>query len=161
MFGRRLSLHTIHFPSIRKNLPSLHPPCYIYVMKKLMIFLLLGLISLPSAPSLGGAIETAFEQHQSNIQVQGSGTVIRILSDDNSGSRHQRFILKLASGQTLLIAHNIDIAPRIPDLAEGDRVDFCGEYEWNSKGGVIHWTHSDPNARHPGGWLKHRGKTYQ
>jgi hypothetical protein len=130
-------------------------------MKKLMILLLLGLIALPAVPSWAGAIETAFEQHQSDIQVQGSGTVIRILSDDNNGSRHQRFILKLASGQTLLIAHNIDIAPRISSLAEGDRVDFCGEYEWNSKGGVIHWTHRDPDGRHPGGWLKHRGKTYQ
>lgn len=130
-------------------------------MKKLMILLLLGAFALPALPLLAGPIEQAYAQHQSNIQVRGSGTIIRILSDDNSGSRHQRFILKLASGQTLLIAHNIDIAPRISGLAEGDRVDFCGEYEWNSKGGVIHWTHRDPNGKHPGGWLKHRGKTYQ
>lgn len=43
----------------------------------------------------------------------GEGVVDRALSDDNDGSRHQRFILRLASGQTLLIAHNIDISLRI------------------------------------------------
>lgn len=87
--------------------------------------------------------------------------VKRILPDDHEGSLHQRFIVELSSGQTLLIAHNIDIAPRIPGLRLGDEVAFRGEYDWNPEGGVIHWTHHDPNARHPGGWLKHKGKTYQ
>ncbi|MDE1266260.1 DUF3465 domain-containing protein, partial [Vibrio aestuarianus] len=36
-----------------------------------------------------------------------------------------------------------------------------GEYEWNKKGGVMHWTHNDPNNKHPHGWLKHNGKTYE
>ena len=35
------------------------------------------------------------------------------LPDDNKGTRHQRFILKLSSGQTLLVAHNIDLADKI------------------------------------------------
>jgi hypothetical protein len=83
------------------------------------------------------------------------------LSDDLDGSRHQRFILKLASGQTVLISHNMDLAPRIDSLRKGDMVEFYGEYEWNPKGGVVHWTHHDPNGRHVAGWLKHRGKTYQ
>lgn len=92
---------------------------------------------------------------------QGSGSVVRILPDDNDGSRHQRFILRLASGRTLLIAHNIDLAPRIGGIREGDRVEFYGEYRSNDRGGVIHWTHHDPQGRHPGGWLRHRGRTYQ
>lgn len=50
---------------------------------------------------------------------------------------NQKFIVKLASGQTLLVAHNIDVAPRIQSLRAGDRVQFSGEYEWNDKGGVI------------------------
>lgn len=91
----------------------------------------------------------------------GSGDVIRILSDDNKGSRHQRFIIKLPSGQTLLVAHNIDLAPKIYSLQKGDTVKFCGEYEPNSKGGVVHWTHHDPNNRHPGGWLEHNGRRYE
>jgi hypothetical protein len=57
-----------------------------------------------------------------------------------NGSRHQRFILELGSGQTLLVAHNIDLAPRLPALAVGETVDFNGVYEWTPEGGVIHWT---------------------
>ncbi|MGA8203915.1 MAG: DUF3465 domain-containing protein [Woeseiaceae bacterium] len=94
-------------------------------------------------------------------QVRGSGTVIRILPDDTDGSRHQRFIVRLASGRTLLIAHNIDLAPRIPSLQVGDSVSFYGEYAWNNKGGVIHWTHRDPAGRHVAGWLEREGKRYE
>jgi len=61
----------------------------------------------------------------------------------------------------VLIAHNIDIAPRIDTLAKGDRVRFYGEYVWNKKGGTVHWTHHDPQGKHTAGWLKHMGRTYQ
>ena len=97
----------------------------------------------------------------SGQQVEGVGTVSRILSDDNAGSRHQRFILPLDSGRTLVVAHNIDLAPRISSLREGDAVSFFGEYESNDKGGVIHWTHHDPQGRHVDGWLEHNGQRYQ
>lgn len=120
--------------------------------------------SAPSGPSSMEAeiaLQHAFANGQSDIQVKGAGIVKKLLRDDNDGSRHQRFIVMLGSGETLLISHNIDLAPRIENLQEGDRVDFFGEYEWNSKGGVIHWTHHDPAGRHVGGWLKHQGKTYQ
>lgn len=107
------------------------------------------------------AIASAFAAHRSNVPVSGQGVVARLLPDDNSGSRHQKFILRLASGQTLLVAHNIDLAPRIGGLGEGDPIEFNGIYEWNEKGGVLHWTHRDPAGRHAPGWLKHRGQTYQ
>jgi len=122
-------------------------------------------VSLPgvSSPtqSTDAALQNAYNNQQSDTQVQGEGTVTKILRDDLEGSRHQRFILRLGTGHTLLIAHNIDLAPRIEGLRTGDTVEFYGEYEWNSKGGVIHWTHHDPAGRHIGGWLKHNGKTYK
>lgn len=103
----------------------------------------------------------AYAERLSNVQLQGSGRVTRLLADDNAGSRHQRFILELASGQTLLVAHNIDLAPRIDNLAIGDVVELYGEYEWNPEGGVMHWTHRDPQRRHEGGWIRHGGSTYR
>ena len=104
---------------------------------------------------------TSYGEWRSGQQVQGSGEVIRVLSDDNEGSRHQRFLIRINTGQTLLVAHNIDIAPRIPSLRNGDVVSFNGEYEWNDKGGVIHWTHRDLRGNHVSGWVQHDGKKYQ
>ncbi len=76
---------------------------------------LLQLIQLKRRGS-GEAVPAAEERRQ----VTGGGVVDKILADDNDGGRHQRFILRLGSGQTLLVAHNIDIAPRLPSLAAGD-----------------------------------------
>jgi Protein of unknown function (DUF3465) len=103
----------------------------------------------------------ALDRDADQSQVTGSGSVSKILSDDNDGSRHQRFIVRLPSGQTVLIAHNLDLAPRVAPLAPGDTVQFKGEYVWSDKGGTVHWTHRDPAGRHEGGWLKHAGQTFQ
>ena len=106
-------------------------------------------------------IRRAFKNRTSNVQVEGEGVVTRILEDDLAGSRHQRFVVRLASGQTVLIEHNLDIAPRVAELQKGDSVRFYGEYVWNEKGGMVHWTHHDPEGRHVAGWLKHNGRNYQ
>jgi molybdopterin converting factor small subunit len=106
-------------------------------------------------------IAALYQQQQSDVQIEVTATVSRLLSDDNKGSRHQRFIVELADGHTLLVAHNIDLAPRVDGLSEGDEVTLFGEYEWNHKGGVMHWTHHDPANRHPHGWIRHKGQLYQ
>jgi hypothetical protein len=114
-----------------------------------------------STSSASDSIRRAFERRASGVQVSGEGTVVRVLSDDVDGSPHQRFIVEAASGQTLLITHNIDLAPRVESLAVGDNVRFSGEYAWNEQGGVVHWTHRDPRGQHVAGWIVHNGKTYQ
>ncbi len=114
-------------------------------------------LALKSNPEL----QAAFDNKRSNIWLAGSGEVINILSDDNKGSRHQRFLVKVNPSQTLLIAHNIDLAERVSNLHAGDMIQFYGEYEWNEKGGVIHWTHHDPANKKSGGWIKHNNITYQ
>ena len=114
-----------------------------------------------TSPATDDPIAAAYESRASAPPVSGRGHVTRVLGDDSLGDRHQRFILELDSGQTILIAHNIDLAPRIEALREGDLVEFSGEYEWNDKGGIVHWTHHDPQGQHPGGWLRHEGRTYE
>lgn len=106
-------------------------------------------------------IMKAYKQQISNIQVQSKGEVKAILADDNDGSRHQKMILKLENGLTVLVAHNIDLAPRVEGLRKGEIVEFYGEYEYSPKGGVIHWTHHDPQGKHVDGWLKYQEKSYQ
>ena len=139
------------------------------MVKRLLLLLVLAIGAQYGWQELGGAhpgsadavLIEAWEQRRSDVQVRGTGVVERILADDRDGSRHQRFVLRLASGQTILVAHNIDLAPRIDALREGDAVEFHGEYEWNARGGVVHWTHHDPAGRHVDGWLKHRGRTHE
>ncbi len=103
----------------------------------------------------------AFTDRTSGLEVEGEGTVQRLLGDDTSGDRHQRFIVELASGQTLLITHNIDVAPRVDALQDGDHVTFKGEYVWNDQGGLVHWTHHDPAGIHADGWIRLGDQTYQ
>ena len=92
---------------------------------------------------MGKTRQRQFAAIDSGEWVEASGIVIKLLKDDNEGSRHQRFIVDLRNDQTFLIAHNIDLAPRIP-LAVGDRLKFRGMYESNDLGGLVHWTHHDP-----------------
>jgi len=115
----------------------------------------------PAGAASAGAIERLFLARVSGRMVEGEGRVRAVLPDDRQGSRHQRFILELAGGHTLLVSHNVDLAPRIDGLARGDRVAFRGQYEWNERGGVLHWTHRDPDGRRPGGWLRHAGRTHR
>lgn len=137
-----------------------------YRLWLLIAFLVIGYAASkydPESSSLNqtNVIQQVYQQQLSNVQLEIDGTVKKLLSDDNKGSRHQRFIIELADGHTLLIAHNIDLAPRVENLNVGDSISVFGEYEWNDKGGVIHWTHHDPNNKHIGGWIRHQGSQYQ
>ena len=115
----------------------------------------------PEARNANAALHEVIAQKRGGATVCGTGQVSKVLKDDTEGSRHQRFILDIGARQTVLVAHNIDLAPRLPDLQVADSVAFCGQYETNARGGVIHWTHRDPGGRHADGWLELRGKRYQ
>lgn len=99
-------------------------------------------------------LDYAFKNRRSKFVIEGQGVVIKLLPDDLNGTRHQRFLLKLRSGQILLVAHNLELAKRVANLKVGSIVQFKGQYEWNAKGGVIHWTHHDPSGQHASGWLR-------
>jgi len=105
-------------------------------------------------------VKRIYDKSDTGQWVEASGFVRRLLSDDNDGSRHQRMILDMRNGQTLLIAHNLDLARRVP-VGLGDRIQFRGMYEWNDLGGLIHWTHHDPLGVEDGGFIKFRTRIYQ
>lgn len=122
-------------------------------------------IERPSGDGVSdGGIPRLFREKQSDVIVRAGGEVVKILPDDldtsDGSSQHQRFLLRLPTGDTVLVAHNIDLAPRVP-VREGDVVRIKGEYEWTEKGGVVHWTHKDPRGRHAEGWIELAGKKYQ
>jgi hypothetical protein len=102
----------------------------------------------------------AFEQQARDIWDMGAGTFERILRDDSKRPRHQRFVLRIDRGLTILVAHNIDLAPRVP-LRKGDTVAFRGEYVWNKQGGVVHWTHRDRRDKKAGGWIVWKGQNFR
>lgn len=149
------------------------------MLKKLFVFLLLT-IALTSCERVesthannaqtllasaedaidNSTLEQAFANKHSDVWVHGAGVVVKLLADDTKGAQHQKFLVRINPQQTLLFAHNIDLAPRVP-LALDDQVRFQGEYVYNPKGGVVHWTHHDPKGRHAGGWIVHQGQTYQ
>ena len=117
-----------------------------------------GAVEMAGEPA--GDIEKAFADKRSKVWVEVPGRVSRLLSDDNEGSRHQRFIIELDSGHTVMVAHNIDLAKRIP-LQKNDSIKIKGRYEWNDRGGVIHWTHHDPKNNRAGGWIEFNGTVYK
>ncbi len=106
------------------------------------------------------AIRALIDSRTSGEMVELHAEIVKLLPDDDEGSRHQRILLGLQTGGTMLVAHNIDLAERIP-AEEGDWITVYGQYEWNDKGGVLHWTHHDPKDWREGGWIEHAGVRYE
>jgi hypothetical protein len=108
-------------------------------------------------------IHSAFQNQEENVSVTVKGRVARILRDehDSVGDDHQRWIIRLSNGQTILIVHNIHIAPRVAGIVPGSEVAVHGDYSWNSHGGLIHWTHHDPEGSHENGWIVFEGRKFE
>ncbi|MFW2176595.1 MULTISPECIES: DUF3465 domain-containing protein [unclassified Moraxella] len=110
------------------------------------------------------AIFQAYQQKKQHRKIQtiGCGQIIKVLKDDNDGSRHQKLLVRIDDYPqiTVLIAHNIDLAPRVANVQAHTPIQFYGEYIYNDKGGVVHWTHKDPASRHQDGWLLYQGQKY-
>lgn len=105
-------------------------------------------------------MQRVFGKNDTGGWVEATGLVKKLLTDDTSASCHQRFILDRRNGQTLLVAHNTDLAARVP-LGLGDRIRVRGMYEWNELGGLVHWTHFDPMGIEEGGFIQYRTKLYR
>jgi hypothetical protein len=107
------------------------------------------------------AIAADFVNHRSNVEVTADGVVVGIFPDRKSGAgTHEQFIIRLTSQNlTLEIEHNISIGRRVP-VSQGDELIVHGEYIWNSQGGLIHFTHHDPQGAHENGYVIDHGQKY-
>lgn len=105
-------------------------------------------------------MQRIFGKRDDGAWIDTQGIVVRLLADDHDDSRHQRFIIDTGAQQTLLIAHNLELAERVP-LGIGDRVRVRGVYEWNDLGGLVHWTHRDPLGDEIGGCVRFRRRDYR
>jgi Protein of unknown function (DUF3465) len=120
-------------------------------------------VAASAQPTTGAsdAAAAAFRAHASGTVISVTGVVQRVLADDRDGSPHQRFVLRTPAGQTLLVAHNLDLAPRLENLGVGEILNIKGEYVWNEQGGLLHWTHRDPGGNHPPGFIERNGHRYE
>ncbi len=100
-------------------------------------------------------------QRLRKVEVTTSAQVWRLLpNDENSrGFRHQRFLIRLGNGTTVLVANDVTVGQMVPVKA-GDIVEIKGEYIWTERGGVLHWTHHTDD-RHVGGWIRLGNQIYQ
>ena len=83
--------------------------------------------STPPARSAAKTLEGLFAAKRSGVWVEVSAPIQSILPDDNDGSRHQRFILRVSPTLTVLVAHNLDAAKRVPARV-GDVIQLRGRY---------------------------------
>ncbi len=104
-------------------------------------------------------VQRAYHSQASGSWLTMAASISRLLPDSHGSSTHQRFILRCASGQTVLIDNNVDVGSRAP-VALHETVVAHGQYIWNDLGGLIHDTHHSTGGS-PDGWLLVGQHVYQ
>ncbi len=61
---------------------------------------------------------------------------------------------------TVRVEDNVDLTGPIP-LEPGEAAAVRGEYIYDPRGGLIHYTHRDPRGRHAAGYVQVAGRIYQ
>jgi hypothetical protein len=105
-------------------------------------------------------LEHALHDRHSGFMSEVSGTVVRMVVDDKSDPRAQKFFIRLENGQTVMVIHDQEAAGRIP-LAVSDPVTVRGEFSWSETGGTLQFTHRDRSRERRHGFVEHKGKRYQ
>lgn len=113
---------------------------------------------LPTAPDF--AIAQAEANRKNADFVQGSDMVVtQLLPDDTQGRPHQKFVVRLSTGDQIVAISNLDMCERVP-VRVGDRVGLGGQFIWTKQGGIIHWLHHDPRGSRPNGFIAYGGRIY-
>ena len=107
----------------------------------------------------------AWRAGRSHLEVTANGAVARILGErEGPSGEHLGFLLHLRGsagrGLTVRVEDNLDLSGPIP-LREGQAATVRGEYIYDSRGGLIHYTHRDPRGRHEAGYVQVDGRIYQ
>ena len=133
-----------------------------FLLRATLLLLLIAPACVPATTTDNAAVERAYAERRSTVEVTAQGVVTSVLADDSGPSGvHQRFIIRLVGAtQTVLVENNVAIGQRAPVL-QGNDVLVHVEYVWNDQGGLIHFTHHDPARTHEGGWIELRGVRYQ
>jgi hypothetical protein len=116
-------------------------------------------------PAFTRTVRDLYNAKRSDAWVETTGRVEKLLPDDtdtrDNSDKHQKFLLLVPGDITVLVAHNISTAPRVP-VRQGDTITLRGEYEYTDKGGTIHFTHkpkyNSRNAR--SGYIEFNGQRY-
>ncbi|MEO6990055.1 MAG: DUF3465 domain-containing protein [Candidatus Baltobacteraceae bacterium] len=124
----------------------------------------LGGCATTSTDSGNGAVAAAWQAHRSHVEVTASGSVARVLGTRVGPSgAHEGFLLHLRGaegrGLTIRVEDNVDLTGPIP-LRAGDDVEVHGEYIFDPRGGLVHYTHRDPRGHHPSGYVRVGGRLY-
>ncbi|MFZ3229727.1 MAG: DUF3465 domain-containing protein [Pseudobdellovibrio sp.] len=115
----------------------------------------------PNPVSDDAALIQAVTSHKQVSFVKAEGLVVSgLLKDDTNGSPHQKFNVKLTSGQVIMIVSNLDMCEKIP-VQVGDVVGAGGQFIPTGKsGGLLHWTHKDPKKIRPDGFIELGGRVF-
>ncbi|MBL8877200.1 MAG: DUF3465 domain-containing protein [Phycisphaerae bacterium] len=118
------------------------------------------------APAFSRTVRDLYNAKRGDAWVETTGRVEKLLPDDTDTSdnsdKHQKFLLLVPGDITVLVAHNISTARRVP-IRQGDSITLRGEYEYTEKGGTIHFTHKPKYSSRgvQGGWIEFKGARYE
>lgn len=102
----------------------------------------------------------AQSQQARKVELTVTAPIKKMLREEDYREPHQRFLLMLSNGTTVLVANDLQYGTYAP-VQEGNVVRIHGEYIWNERGGVLHWTHKSDEPRHESGYIDFNGMRYQ
>ena len=114
-----------------------------------------------SRPTAQAILERALQNKSQDQLLVVVGWVTAIQPDgQQEGVRYQRFEVRLTNRQRLLIEHDLQQAPRVEGLKPGSELLIRGRYFWNEQGGILRYTHHDPEKQRPDGWIRFKHRNY-
>lgn len=102
-------------------------------------------------------IRAVSDQRRVDFVEGGNLVVSKLLPDDRSGLKHQKWVVRLSNGKEMEAVYNLDMCPRVP-IKVGDKIAMGGQFVWTTKGALLHWLHHDPRGNRPDGFVYAKGQ---